>query len=347
VAKLEYQASLKGAASNGSGVTGPRNRRHCARRTIRNQGRSSSMKRIVVVAISLSFALASGASAQVARVFLSGTGNDAGDCSNQATPCRSLQAAIDQSPVGGEVIVLTSGGFGTANITKSITINAPDGVLAFNARTVTVNIGASDKVTIRGVAMNGAVFGDAFGINFTGGGTLVVEHSAIRGFSSANIESTATGGKLIVRDTEIANSGSSGIVVVPAGAGATSVTVEDCRLVGNTQSGILIYDYVKAVVRNTLSTNNFEGFALLSYIVANTGTMLLDGCVASFNHTGVYSFANGGTGRIRVSNSTIFNNASGISSNALGGTSSIVSYGNNRVFGNSADETFSSTVAPQ
>ena len=52
---------------------------------------------------------AANASAQVARVFLAGTGNDAGDCTNQATPCRSLQGAVTACPVNGEIIILDNG----------------------------------------------------------------------------------------------------------------------------------------------------------------------------------------------------------------------------------------------
>src|SRR5437773_3167329 len=123
--------------------------------------------------------VATSASAQVARVFLAGTGNDAGDCTNQATPCRSLQGAVNACPVNGEIIVLDNGGYGSANITKSLTVNASAGIVAFIARTVTVNIGATDKVVLRGLSVNGVVFGDLNGILFNGGGTLVVENSTI------------------------------------------------------------------------------------------------------------------------------------------------------------------------
>src|SRR5437773_11779464 len=135
------------------------------------------MKRAVIFCL----LVATSASAQVARVFLAGTGNDAGDCTNQATPCRSLQGAVNACPVNGEIIVLDNGGYGSANITKSLTVNASAGIVAFIARTVTVNIGATDKVVLRGLSMNGKVFGDGNGIAFTTGGgpgaTLVGENS--------------------------------------------------------------------------------------------------------------------------------------------------------------------------
>src|SRR5438105_11734281 len=114
--------------------------------------------------------VATSASAQVARVFLAGTGDDAGDWTNQATACRSLQGAVNQCPVDGEIIILDNGGYGSANITKSLTVNASAGVVAFIARTITVNIGATDKVVLRGLSMNGVVFGDPFGIDFIDGG---------------------------------------------------------------------------------------------------------------------------------------------------------------------------------
>src|SRR5207244_2690526 len=129
------------------------------------------------------FLLATQAPAQVARVFLSGTGDDLNDCTNAATPCRSLQGAVNQCPVKGEIIITTSGGFGTATISKSLTVNAPSGVVAFNARTITVSLGYGDLVVIRGLSMNGAVFADSYGIDFQGsGGVLVVENSIIAGF---------------------------------------------------------------------------------------------------------------------------------------------------------------------
>src|SRR5436853_7585338 len=158
---------------------------HPASVLARNQKRRSSMKRVslhLVVGIVFCLLVAMSASAQVARVFLAGTGNDAGDCTNQATPCRSLQGAVTQCPVDGEIIILDNGGYGGATIAKSLTVNASAGVVAFIARTITVNIASTDKVVLRGLSMNGVVFGDADGIAFTGGGTLVVENSVIAGF---------------------------------------------------------------------------------------------------------------------------------------------------------------------
>src|SRR5881396_2208162 len=124
---------------------------------------------LYLVAVFLCLLAGASASAQVARVFLAGTGSDAGDCTNQATPCRSLQGAVTACPVDGEIIILDNGGYGGATITKSLTVNASAGIVAFIAQTVTVSIGATDKVVLRGLSMNGKVFGDPNGILFTTG----------------------------------------------------------------------------------------------------------------------------------------------------------------------------------
>src|SRR5438034_3437203 len=151
-----------------------------------------------LVAVGFCFFVGASASAQVARVFLAGTGNDAGDCTNQATPCRSLQGAVTACPVNGEIIILDNGGYGGASITKSLTVNASAGVVAFIARTITVSIASTDKVVLRGLSMNGVVFGYADGIAFNGGGTLVGENSVIPGFAHAGINQSAAGSNVIV-----------------------------------------------------------------------------------------------------------------------------------------------------
>src|SRR5437870_1017340 len=193
--------------------------------------RKSSMKRVIIFCLLVD----TGASAQVARVFLAGTGNDAGDCTNQATPCRSLQGAVDQCPVNGEIIILDNGGYGSASITKSLTVNASAGVVAFIARTITVNIGVNDKVVLRGLSMNGVVFGDADGIAFSGGGTLVVENSVVAGFTSAGIHQLAAGSNLIVSKCEIRNNFEG--VVNNSGSDTNSNTViENSRFEYNANS---------------------------------------------------------------------------------------------------------------
>src|SRR5438552_931404 len=233
------------------------------------------MKRVslhLAAAIVLCLLVASSASAQVARVFLAGTGNDAGDCTNQATPCRSLQGAVTACPVNGEIIILDNGGYGSASITKSLTVNASAGVVAFIARTITVNIGVNDKVVLRGLSMNGVVFGDADGIAFSGGGTLVVENSVVAGFTSAGLHQLAAGSNLIVSKCEIRNNFEG--VVNNSGSDTNSNTViENSRFEYNANSVFAGPGTANVSIPNSVLTNN--GLGPTAYSTSQTQPVLI------------------------------------------------------------------------
>ena len=296
------------------------------------------MKRVSLqIAAGIVFCLlvAMSASAQVARVFLAGTGNDAGDCTNQATPCRSLQGAVTACPVDGEIIILDNGGYGGATITKSLTVNASAGVVAFIARTITVNTASTDKVVLRGLSMNGVVFGDANGIASIGGGTLVVENSVIAGFASAGINQT--GSNLIVNNCEFRNNGA-GLFV---GSGNATV-IESSRFEYNAFGVRSFGGSANVIIRNSVLANNTVGVSAIG--LSSSVLFVVDTCTIAHNSTGlsaaVLPFV---TATIRVTNSTIYHNGNGIS---VGAGCAIESYGNNRVLENGANSTFSGTVLP-
>src|SRR5438876_2640495 len=99
------------------------------------------------------------ASGSAQRSFVSANhGNDANPCT-VTLPCRNFAAAIAQTIAGGEVIVLDSGGYGPVTIGNSIALIAPPGVYAgitaFSGDAITINAGASDVVTLRGLTLNG------------------------------------------------------------------------------------------------------------------------------------------------------------------------------------------------
>src|SRR5207247_844988 len=258
------------------------------------------------VALITALLFASQAPAQVARVFLSGTGDDLNDCTNAATPCRSLQGAVNQCPVKGEIIITTSGGFGTATISKSLTVNAPSGVVAFNARTITVSLGYGDLVVIRGLSMNGAVFADSYGIDFQGsGGVLVVENSIIAGFG-VGINSAFS---LTVHNCELRNNTTSGI----ASRGNASVMIENSRFENNGQYGLDVA-LGNGIVRNSVSTGNGTAdYNVRTTAVNLPSNVILDRCIATKSASGIRVEQVGqAAASIRVTNSTISGNTTGL-----------------------------------
>src|SRR5215472_4077707 len=125
---------------------------------------------IAAASVAALLTVAGQAHAQANRTFVSGSGSDANPCSLGA-PCRSFAGALAQTNAGGEIVVLDSAGYGSVTITKSISINAPDGIeggITVTTATdgITISAGASDVVNLRGLTLTGGGVGKN-GIKFT------------------------------------------------------------------------------------------------------------------------------------------------------------------------------------
>src|SRR4051794_5377267 len=106
----------------------------------------------------LALAVPSAAFGQATRTWVSGVGDDANPCSRTA-PCKTFAGAISKTANGGEINCLDPGGFGGVTITKSLTIKCQyteGGVLVAGTNAIVVNAAATDKVTLRGLDINGA-----------------------------------------------------------------------------------------------------------------------------------------------------------------------------------------------
>jgi hypothetical protein len=121
------------------------------------------------------------------RTFVSTTGSDANTASNCSTtaPCRGFTAALTVTDAGGEIIVLSSGGYGPVTINKSVSIIAPEGIYAgisvFSGDGIYVATAGID-VVLRGLTING--LGGTRGIYMTAGNSLVVQNCTIKNFTT-------------------------------------------------------------------------------------------------------------------------------------------------------------------
>src|SRR5919106_344355 len=114
------------------------------------------LKLSIVVGL-VALALPAAASAQATRTWVSGVGDDANPCSRTA-PCKTFAGAISKTANGGEINCLDPGGFGGVTIGKSLTIkcqHTEGGVLVSGTNAIVINATATDKVTLRGLDING------------------------------------------------------------------------------------------------------------------------------------------------------------------------------------------------
>ena len=286
----------------------------------------------VAAASILVFASAS-ASAQAARTWVSGVGDDANPCSRTA-PCKTFAITISRTAKDGEISVLDPGGFGPVTITKSITLNGTNGagyasILA--SMTTGVIIIISDPTdarrTVRLVALD---------INGTGNGaagvwmlsglpatSVVIENSRIDGFAGNGIfDSRPNGGKLVVSDTTVRHVTGSGILIAAGGVNRIDAALTNVRVHNAAVAALTVNGGAKAMVSNSV----FSGSGIGLDIEQAGTSATVDGSTISGNTTGI--FTTGGA-MLRLSNSNVSFNSTGVN-----GT--VNSFSNNRFVENGA-----------
>lgn len=295
-------------------------------------------------AICLTLAFASLAHGQATRTWVSGVGDDANPCSRTA-PCKTFAGAISKTASGGEIDALDSGGFGAVTITKSITIDGQGtlaGILSSLVNGVVVNAGVNDTIILRNLSINGAGNG-INGVNYIAGGHLIIENVEIDRFNNSlvNVNLTAAGNLTI---NKLRGSNSAGAVAnVDAGirvtttSGLVKVLITDSNLQNN-QIGINLQDNVQATIRNTTIRPNASataiGVRVATVNAAAINSTHLEGVTISYMNEGIRTTTAAGTVKVFLSNTNIFNCATG--SNAGAGVT-VTSFINNKFANNTTD----------
>ena len=276
------------------------------------------------------------------RTWVSGTGADSGTCAITA-PCKTFAFALTQTAAGGEIDVLSPGGYGTVTINHAISIiNDGVGVAAIgtsSGNAITITAGATDSVHLRGLTLAGLGTG-LNGIQFTTGGNLAIENCVIRNFANAGLNITpSASSSFSVSNTISSNNSSIGISVQPTGAAVVSGVLSNVTANDNV-TGILAGGGVSlnvTVAGSGASNNSSVGIA-----ASTAGTaLLLSNVVASNNNTGLAASA---SSTVRVGQSVVTGNVTGVFTTG-GGV--LDSYGDNDINGNTTDNTAVLTLIPK
>jgi hypothetical protein len=304
----------------------------------------------------LSLGFAASARGQATRTFISGIGNDADPCSRTA-PCRTWAGALLKTFVNGEINALDPGGFGTANITKSIMLDGNGthaSTLASGANGIIVNIAAGNandphrSVRLRNLSINGTGPSGTVGtrtgldgIRFISGSSLFVEHVLINDFSLDGIDVSGPVGEgnamlVVLDDVEIRNVNGSGFKAAHANAAGQILASLNNVRVSAANIGIEGTNRSRIAARDSVVNRCPTGFRQ----TGQDNIMNLDNISASYATTGLLS-STGNT--MRVSNSFITQNGTGLNPNS--GT--ITSLSGNSVFGNTVDGAFTGAAVPK
>jgi hypothetical protein len=291
--------------------------------------------------------VALGAQGAAQRTFVSGKGNDVNPCTFTA-PCRSFIAAINQTLSGGEVIVLSTGGFGSATITQSVSIIAPPGVYAgvsfggmsINAPGIVVVLqgltlsdsspvsfldGAELRIsncrfdfsTIAASAPSSRLFiSDSVvnAISLTSSVTAIIDRVRVQDSAGIGI-SVSNGAQLSVRDSVIVNSGSLGVSVSAASGQTTRVTVDDSVIADNAGQGVGVTaqdagSLATLDIIRTSSTRNTSGSGVATSGTA-PGQVVVTVTKSMLSDNAVYGISSTFSSTVLANGNTISRNAGG------------------------------------
>ena len=293
------------------------------------------------------------------RTWVSSAGSGA-VCSRVA-PCATFAAAHTATDPGGEINCVDANDYGPVTITKAISIvcdNTEAGILQTNSLStaVTINAGATDIVTLKGLDIEGGGTG-ARGIDFTAGAALHVHKVQIRNFRAPNGRGIGfippDYAELYVADSYITDNGvdgggtNGGIVIQPSATGSVNAFINRVQLENNAV-GILVDGSfstgvaVNAIVlESTVVGSAGHGIAAFTTAGHAAVSVLVDHAVVSGNFASGIN-ANGaaasgaGSAVVRIGDSTIALNLTGVSTTNAG---VVQSFKNNRISGNLADGT--------
>ena len=293
------------------------------------------LKRILLAisAAGAALTLASPASAQATRTWVSGVGDDANPCSRTA-PCKTFAGTISKTAPGGEINCLDPGSFGTVTITKSITIDclgAVAGQTASNTTGIVVNPPAGSIVTVRNVTITGAptALPGTFGIRIVAPVTMNLENVSINNFRAAapngfGISITNATGvvRLYVDNSVISNNGTAtsggGFNLAPTGTGQVQLMLEGVRLTGNWRG--IVANTTGTTAGNSISMRNSTIFgsidnALDATTNANAINIVAEGVTVANNLRGFILVGAGAT--LLIGDSAVVSNGTAFS--ATGG----------------------------
>jgi hypothetical protein len=276
----------------------------------------------IALAVLVSILFSSVAFSQNNRSAVSLTGNDAASCT-VPDPCRTFDVAISKTNAGGEVIVLSSAGYGPFTVTKSVSIISPPAYHAAIAPASgdAVTINANNAVVVmRGLTLNGSL-GAANGITFTGSTSasntrLYVENCVISGFSSNGVN-FARNGTLFI-SAVIARENATAIFVDGNSGLASTASIDHVLMEENFNDGLIVENATVAIRDSVAAKNTGIGFWASATQSGVTAELSADSCQATHNATGFYAGGGSGTARMMVSNSVSSSNANGIVVNTNG-----------------------------
>lgn len=277
------------------------------------------------------------------HTWVANAGQDTGLCPITA-PCATFAYAVTKTTAGGELSVLDPGDYGSMTITHAITVDGggfAEGLAAGSDIYFTISAGASDIVQIRNLTLEGG--GQVYGILFDSGAQLHLDHVKIDGFSvclSVGNGSPSTEAKeLTVENSSFNNCANTAISIEGSSSFMTEIVNTQ---VHHSPTGVEVETGTALISHSVFSGEPTVSASSFGVVSNNAGVnVMVDDCEMSDFPIGL---AAGDSASLQVSRSTISHNQAALFRQS-GGV--IRSNGDNRLFENGTNGSFSSVVALQ
>jgi hypothetical protein len=277
------------------------------------------------------------------RTWVSHTGSDSNPCTAASAPCLTFGGAYTKTSVGGEIDVVDSGEFGAMLIDHAITIANQGAGMAATAG-IAINAASTDAVILRGLTFNG-VEGHSYGVELDfGGGSLLIDHCTIQGFTGGAgiFFQPNSAARLRVIDTVLSNNGTSSlanVAIIPVNGGGWSAEFERVQILNSASNGIRV-DGTNGTGAITVELHDVtvdaaaggSGIVAVSAPSGGAPVTIMATDVTAVNNAGYGLRAVGATATVFLRHSTSVNNGVGIGASG-GGT--MASFGDNTISGNS------------
>jgi hypothetical protein len=259
---------------------------------------ATTMKRAILATTLLTLAFAQPAQAQhgsLTRSFVSSSGVDTNACTITA-PCASFAVAYTKISANGIIAALDPGKYGPITITGPVTIDG-NGWAAItapaNSNGITINAGSNDKITLKGLTIDGVGAAND-GILFNTGGGLRVDNCEIKNTLFNGIYVGAISPmSLLVSDTVISNinsaATSSGIYFYN-GAANINVATLDHVAIADASVGVSLYANggpVQAMISESQIVTSTTGFVTQGVSSTNAVTAVFRSVKLSSEATGI------------------------------------------------------------
>jgi hypothetical protein len=271
------------------------------------------------------------------RTWVSGTGSDANPCSRIA-PCQTFAGAITKTASGGEINCLDPGGFGGVTITKSLTIKChytEGGALVAGTNAIVINAAVTDKVTLRGLDINGTGTGaltSLTGVKVLSANVVELIDLEISRFKvGVAVVPNAGVTHLILKNSHIHNN-DIGVILAPGNNNSTGVTAGlDNNVISDNVCGVS----AGAFGPNATTPTTTDCGTSASSGIDKVSKVIMHNNFVRKNATGVFS--RGAKAGIEISHNTITGNSSGIK-RIEGGNVTTTSPATNVVSNNTASD---------